>query len=98
MGFGSQAIFLQHQQRRREMDDLKFYLLACPHCGGKITVLHGELNCQIFRHGAYIKNGRPIPPHATQAECQRLVNEKLIYGCGKPFRFDGEKASICDYI
>jgi len=80
-----------------------FYQLTCPHCYGTIIVLPNELNCRIFRHGVFLSNNEPIPPHASKAECDRLVTENLIAGCGKPFQVvrqdDGsELAVICDYI
>jgi DNA-directed RNA polymerase subunit RPC12/RpoP len=79
-----------------------FHQLACPHCSGTIIVLHHELNCRIFRHGAFVSNGEPIPPHSSRAECDRLVAQNLIVGCGKPFRVvlqDGVETAIeCDYI
>lgn len=62
----------------------------------------GELNCRIFRHGVYLATGEPIPPHAPKEECDRLVAENQIAGCGKPFRVeakDGVETAIeCDYI
>ena len=80
-----------------------FHLFTCPHCQGTIIVQRNELNCRIFRHGAYINNGTPIPPHAPKEECDRLVEQYLIVGCGKPFQVvqqeDGsELAVVCDYI
>jgi hypothetical protein len=80
-----------------------FHQLVCPHCEGTIIVLHNELNCRIFRHGVYLANGEPIPPHSPQVECERLVAQNLIAGCGKPFRVvtqdDGsELAVVCEYI
>ena len=74
------------------------YIFVCPHCGDYVQVAKNEVNCQIFRHGAY-KNGQQIPPHAPREECDRLFNENLIYGCGRPFTFSGgATAAICDYI
>jgi len=64
--------------------------------------MENEINCAIFRHGAYIKNLKQINPHACKKECDRLVEENLIHGCGKPFRLVKEgneyKAIVCDYI
>lgn len=85
------------------MESSDFHLFNCPHCQGSIIVQQNELNCRIFRHGVYISNGIPIPPHAPKEECDRLVEQNLIVGCGKPFRVnrqeDGtEQAVICDYI
>lgn len=77
-------------------------IVICPHC--QSTVLIEELNCRIFRHGVFIENGKQIDPHAEQVMCEKLINEKLIYGCGKPFKIvEKEKenefeAVICEYI
>jgi hypothetical protein len=50
----------------------------------------------------YKANGEQLPPHFPRAECDRVVAEDLIYGCGKPFRIetvDGQQvAVVCDYI
>ena len=85
------------------MESSDFYQFVCPHCQGTIIVQQNELNCRIFRHGAYRDNGIPIPPHAPKEECDRLVEQNLIVGCGKPFRVnrqeDGTELAItCDYI
>ena len=85
------------------MDDLsQFYQFVCPHCEGTIIVHHNELNCRIFRHGMYLQNMQPIPPHLPKEECDRLVACNLIAGCGKPFRVEGNGATAtavtCDYI
>ena len=74
------------------------YYLPCPHCGGLVTVYEHEINCTIFRHGILKSTGKQINPHTPKAECDRLAREKLIFGCGKPFKFDGHKLEICDYI
>ena len=83
-------------------NDSAFHLFVCPHCQGSILVLHGELNCRIFRHGVYRATSEPIPPHSIKAECDRLVQENLIEGCGKPFRIvespSGLVAGACEYI
>lgn len=80
-------------------------VVSCPQCHE--IVLISEINCQIFRHGAYKANNEQIPPHTSQVECERLVEGKLIYGCGKPFRIVVDKkkegdekfiAIICEYI
>ena len=76
-----------------------FHLFICPHCNGGIMVHPGELNCRIFRHGVYRHSGEPIPPHTSKEECDRLVAQKLIEGCGKPFRVtDTMEVVVCDYI
>jgi hypothetical protein len=74
------------------------YLFACPHCEMLIQVPRDGLNCQIFRHGSYKINNEQIPPHLPRDECNRLIGADLIYGCGKPFTYNGIVAAICDYI
>jgi hypothetical protein len=51
-------------------------MLNCPHCDSFIII--SKMNCHIFRHDVFIKNGKQIDPHSTK--------ELLIYGCGKPFK------------
>ena len=74
--------------------------VQCPHCNG--TVIVEQLNCKIFRHGIFKKNGKQIDPHAKKEECNEYIEKDLIYGCGKPFRViekeDKYEAEICDYI
>ena len=85
------------------MDAKQFFLFTCPHCAGTVQVFPDDLRCHIFRHGA-LKNGQgQMDPHTPKVECDRLVSEGLIWGCGKPFRVvysqEGEPyASVCDYI
>lgn len=75
-------------------------ILACPQCGQLVAIQ--QLNCRIFRHASYKLTGEQIPPHTPQAECERLVQGELIYGCGKPFQIvENENiyvAVICGYI
>jgi len=79
-----------------------FYVFTCPHCQGTIIVQQNELNCRIFRHGVYKHSNEQIPPHTPRGECERLVAENLIIGCGGPFRIEGDGpqavAVVCDYI
>jgi hypothetical protein len=41
-------------------------------------------------------------PHASKEECDQLVKDQKIYGCGKPLRIvkkeDTYELEICDYI
>jgi hypothetical protein len=78
----------------------KDIIVTCPHCLFQVLIL--EINCHIFRHGVFISNGEQMDPHTCKPVCDELVEKKLIYGCGKPFRVDksGDHyiASICDYI
>jgi hypothetical protein len=84
----------------------KEIILECPHCNGTIIVLEKQLNCKIFRHGIFKQNGEQIDPHLKKEECERLLRDKKIWGCGKPFKvFESiknqqkiYKAEPCDYI
>lgn len=77
-------------------------IVKCPHCKEYISILKKQFNCKIFRHGIYKKNYKQIDPHLKKEECDRLFNEKLIYGCGKPFKLsvndNNYKVEVCDYI
>lgn len=73
----------------------------CPHCTQLIVI--EQVNCGIFRCGVEKASGNQLPPHLPKPECDRLFQEGLIYGCGKPFRVlpqpDGSLiAEVCDYI
>ena len=71
-------------------------VFVCPHCDG--LFLLEKLNCGIFRHGISKESGHQINPHTPKEDCERLTNEDLIWGCGKPFKWDGQQFIICDYI
>ena len=87
------------KNRVLRMSSIEFHSLTCPHCSGTIIVYPNELNCRIFRHGVYRATNEPIPPHTSKDECDRLVLENLIHGCGKPFMVNNEiQAVACDYI
>ena len=83
--------------------------VTCPHCSDFILIEH--INCAIFRHAILKSNGQQINPHETEENCNYLIKNNLIFGCGKPFRIitndtnDISKtndikyiAVICDYI
>lgn len=76
------------------------FIITCPHCSNYIII--EKLNCGIFRHGVLISNGNQIDPHANKEMCHYYINNKKIYGCGKPYQVikEGEeyKVIICDYI
>jgi len=79
--------------------DPQYYETYCPHCAGAIQIPKDGLNCRIFRHGVYRADpDMQIGPHAPETECERLVAEGLIYGCGRPFTFDGAIVAPCGYI
>jgi hypothetical protein len=100
----SEPLAEQEPGRSKVEDCGDFYFFDCPHCYVGITVLKNQLNCKIFRCGEYrvdgpgYKEGDPIPPHLPKVECDRLVAENLIKGCGKPFIFKGEYVEKCEYI
>jgi hypothetical protein len=71
------------------------HYFACPHCGVAISV--EVVACGIFRCGV-LKNGQPVPPHADRATCERLVKQGKVWGCAKPFKFDGRVVVECDYV
>jgi len=82
------------------MSETEEPVIICPHC--KEYVIIEKINCAIFRHGIYKKNGKQIDPHSSKEFCDYYIKHNLIYGCGKPFQiinvnniFDTE---ICDYI
>ncbi len=80
------------------VENKRFYF-ECPHCSVTVEVPRDWVACTIFRCGAYRTAGLPpIGPHTSRAECERLVREGLIWGCGRPFKFDGLRVSICEYI
>ena len=59
-------------------------IVICPNCNE--FVLIKELNCCIFIHAIMIKTGEQIDPHSSNETCEKLIKEKKIYGCGKPFK------------
>lgn len=76
------------------------YIFDCPHCNIKIEVKKNQINCCIFRCGIYKNNYKQISQHLKKEECDRLKENNLIYGCGKPFKYNKQKQEIeiCDYI
>lgn len=74
------------------------FIIKCPHCSDYVEIHERDINCQIFRHGAYKHNFSPINPHMPKTECDRLYETKQIYGCAKPFRFNGVNVEQCEYI
>ena len=85
-----------------ETDQCYFFL--CPHCLSGVQVMKNEVACKIFRHGAYRQPGFPqIPPHLPKPQCEALVRDEKIVGCGKPFMFvfgsNGQNyVKICEYL
>lgn len=76
------------------------FLITCPHCSEPVEIL--QINCRIFRHAVYKETMRQLSPHASREKCERLLEQKMVYGCAKPFilqEINGEMiAEKCDYI
>ena len=73
-------------------------VFTCPNCNKYVLVSPDELNCGVFRHGVFRSTGDQIPSHATQKQCDQWVQSNQIDGCGKPFKYEGNKMVLCDYI
>ena len=82
------------------MSEIINVVVTCPHCNK--FVLIEQLNCKIFRHGVLKSNNTQINPHASKAECDSLVQQDLIIGCGKPFTVKENQntytAEVCEYV
>ena len=63
-----------------------YILIQCPHCMQYMELIKNEINCAIYRHGMFKINGDQIDPHTPKDICDKLVENNLIYGCGKPFQ------------
>lgn len=85
-----------------------FILIQCPHCMQYMELIKNEINCAIYRHGMFKINGQQIDPHLSKELCDKLIEDQLIYGCGKPFQLFQNKNPVtkettyyvekCDYI
>ena len=75
-------------------------VVFCPNC--KEPVIIEQINCGIFRHGVKKSDGQQMAPHLNKEECEKLIKQNLIYGCGKPFQIEiingNIEIKICDYI
>ena len=85
--------------RKVELID-DYYYFNCPYCLMVIQVEKDQLNCKIFRCGIMKDTFTQIYQHTTKFECDRLAENGLIYGCGKPFKFifDNMTVEECNYI
>lgn len=68
-------------------------VIICPTCAEPIII--EQLNCRIFRHGVLIENGIQIDPHSNFELCLYYIENKKIYGCGKPFQIVTNEAGEC---
>lgn len=84
------------------IEENNIYRFNCPHCDRSIEVLKNQVNCRIFRCGILKSNFKQIGPHTKKVECDRLKENDLIFGCGKPFKFVTNNGTnsieICGYI
>lgn len=71
-----------------------YICVLCPTCWGVVFVAKHELNCAVFRHGIMLATGEPIPPHATQIECEELIKQKAVLGCGQPFKIEAYQDEV----
>lgn len=78
------------------------HVFKCKHCNEEFIVNRNDFNCMILRHGVYKSNMNNMNPHAPREECDMLLANNLIFGCGKPLKIiqDGDNFDviICDYI
>jgi hypothetical protein len=63
--------------------DIEF---ICPMCNGIFIINEKDFNCCIIRHGVLKNNMTQINPHASKEECEYLIKNDLIYGCGIPLK------------
>jgi hypothetical protein len=75
-------------------------IVVCPHCNENVLI--EKLNCKIFRHGILKTTNIQMDPHSSKELCENLIENNLIYGCGKPFKIIQKNndfiAIVCDYI
>lgn len=93
----------QHERDVHTLECKSMYMFNCPNCDGTIIVQINEVNCLIFRHGVYSqghKIGQPINPHETKENIDKMVDEKLIDGCGKPIQMNQNHTKVysCSYV
>lgn len=77
------------------------FIILCPHCEQHIEIL--ETNCCIFRCGIFKDTFTQINPHLHKQECDDLIKNAKIFGCGKPFQLIINNNNvytpiICDYV
>ena len=90
---------IEKPQKNEIVQDGDVYRFLCPNCLTSIVeVEKKQINCTIFRCGVIKATQKQIPPHEKKAECDRLRENDLIWGCARPFKFDGTKVEKCGYI
>lgn len=73
-------------------------VVSCPHCGDYVVI--SKINCGIFRHCVFTKNGKQVNPHTKKEKLEQYIAKGEIMGCGKPFRINKQtkQVELCDYI
>ena len=90
---------ITEETRRNQQENTMDIFAKCPHCNMLVVINRNEVNCRIFRHGTFKSTMQQIDPHLPKAECDKLVIQGEIYGCGKPFKLlDTDQAIKCEYI
>lgn len=91
--------YIYHMKNNKFVNIGSDFYFECPYgdCGTVIVVNKKDIACKIFRHACF-KTGGNIGPHSKKELCDRLVAEGKVYGCAKPFTFDGKTVLKCGYI
>lgn len=79
----------------KNIPETPFYEWSCPWCfqtglDSKVIVAETELNCRRMIHGVFKQGGQPVPPHASRVECEQLLQQSLINGCGKALQITAD--------
>ena len=74
------------------------FIVSCPSCGIYIEIL--TIACGIYRCGIFKETGLQVNPHLPKDQCERIVKQNLIFGCGKPFRITDKNTppELCEYL
>ena len=90
----------QKLQQQLEDNTIDYIVYHCPYedCRLMCVVYKNELNCRIFRCGYNKTNNQQIPQHLPKIECDKLRNDPNIIGCTRPYKFELDAPTICDYI
>ena len=71
------------------------FFIECPYCSGIIEIKKNQINCKIFTHAVYKKDGKQVNPHISEVEIMKLKANNEIMGCGLQFKFDGKNLEKC---
>ena len=74
------------------------FYFQCPHCNLLCQVPRNEIRCTIFRHAVFKEDMSFVHPHASKETCDSWLEKNLVYGCAKPFKFDGKTVEKCGYV